>query len=439
MASAWKAPVSALACALLCAVASTAARAQAPTAPPAQASSAASINAPTAPLTSAPRAEVIHWWTSGGESAAVRQLAEAYRRAGGVWVDSAIAGNEQARAVATSRIIGGNPPTAAMFNTTKQFLDIVEEGLLNNVDAVAQREHWDTTLPEPVRSVIKVKGHYYAVPVSLVMPSWIWYSTAAFKKAGIEHEPASMDELFSALDKLRAAGLVPLAHGGQAWQENIVFMAVLANVGGRELYLKVLRDRDPRAITSPAFTRVLHTFKRLKSYTDVGSPGRNWNDATAMLISGRAGVQIMGDWVKAEFGAAGQVSGRDFGCIASFGANAPLIIQGDAFVFPVSDDARATRTQQQLAGVMASPATQMAFNLVKGSLPVRTDIDPARFDACSQAAITAMRDTARQVGNSEIYLTPDLNGALMDILTAFWNTAMPVEKAQKSIASVLRD
>ncbi len=416
-----------LACALACTLAlGSGARAQPQTAP-------AAVRA------DAPRAEVIHWWTSGGESAAVRQLAEAYRRAGGVWADSAIAGNEQARSVAVSRIIGGNPPTAAMFNTTKQFLDIVEEGLLNNVDDIARREQWDTTLPEPIRSVIKVKGHYYAVPVSLVMPSWIWYSSAALKKAGVAREPASMDELFAALDKLRAAGLVPLAHGGQAWQENILFMAVLANVGGRDMYLKVLRDHDQRAIASPAFTNVLRTFKRFKSYTDVGAPGRNWNDATAMLITGRAGFQIMGDWVKGEFGAAGQVAGRDYGCIAGFGADAPLLIQGDAFVFPISDDPKARQAQKLLSSVMGSRATQAAFNQVKGALPVRVDVDGSSFDKCSQAALAAIRDKSRQVGNSEIYLTPDLNGALVDILTAFWNTSMPVEKAQKSIASVLRD
>ena len=86
-----------------------------------------------------PRAEVIHWWTSGGESAAVRRLADAYRSAGGEWVDTAVAGSEQARAVAISRVVGGNPPTAALFNTSKQFHDLVEQGSLATVDAVAVR------------------------------------------------------------------------------------------------------------------------------------------------------------------------------------------------------------------------------------------------------------------------------------------------------------
>ena len=186
------------------------------------------------------RAEVVHWWTSGGESGAVQALAEAYRAAGGAWVDMAVTLGEQARAVAINRIVGGNPPTAAQFNTSRQFLDIVEQGMLNPIDDVAARDGWDRFLPEIVLDAVRVNGHYYAVPVNIHMPTWIWISKAAFRKAGIAAEPRSMDELFAALDRLQAAGLVPLAHGGQAWQDSIVFTAVLANVGGRELYLKVL-------------------------------------------------------------------------------------------------------------------------------------------------------------------------------------------------------
>ena len=392
-----------------------------------------------APRAIAPRAEVIHWWTSGGESVAVRKIADAYRAAGGVWVDTAVAGSEQARAVAINRIVGNNAPAAALFNTSRQFTDLIEQGMLNNVDDVALRERWDSTLPEPVRSVIKVKGHYYAVPMNLHMPAWIWYSKAAFKKAGIAAEPATMDELFAALDKLKAAGLIPLAHGGQPWQENIVFMAVLANVGGKELYLQVFRDRDQRAIGSDAFKKVLLAFKRLHNYVDAGAPGRNWNDATALLASGKAGVQIMGDWVKGEMAAAGQSAGKEYVCISGFGPKAPLLIQGDAFIFPRSAKPETQQAQKLLAGVMVAPSTQLEFNRIKGSLPIRQDLDAARLDACSQAALAIMKDPARHVGNSQVYLTPDQSGALDDVLTAYWNTAMPLDKAQKNIAAALRD
>lgn len=386
----------------------------------------------------APKAEVIHWWTSGGESAAVKSLADAYRAAGGTWVDMAVSLGEQARSVAINRIVGGNPPTAAQFNTSKQFLDIVEQGMLNPMDDVAIRDGWDKFLPETVLNVVKVKGHYYAVPVNIHMPTWIWYSKAAFKKAGIANEPKSMDELFTALDKLKSAGLVPLAHGGQSWQDNIVFTAVLTNVGGRELYLKILRDRDRNAIMSDAFKQVLLTYKRLQTYVDKGSPGRNWNDATSMLITGKAGVQFMGDWAKGEFTQANQTPGKDYGCIAGFGPSSPYIIQGDVFVFPKTTNPEAIKAQKLLASVITAPATQVAFSMKKGSIPIRTDVDASKMDICAQQGLNIMKDKSRHLGNGEIYMSPDQNGALADILTAYWNRNIAVEKIQRDIAAALK-
>jgi len=385
-----------------------------------------------------PRAEVIHWWTSGGESAAVRQVAQAYRDAGGTWIDSAIAGGDQSRAVTVNRIIGGNPPTAAQFNTSKQFLDIIEEDMLNDVDEVARREDWDRTLPEPIVGVIKVKGHWYAAPMNIHMQTWLWYSKAAFAKAGIAKEPASVAELFAALDKLKAAGLIPLAHGGQSWQEVILFSSMLSNLGGRELYLKVIRDRDQAAINSAAFRKVLLAYKRLQTYVDPASPGRNWNDATALVISGRAGIQIMGDWAKGEFTNAKQTAGKQYGCIPGLSANSPYLIQGDVFVFPKTEDRDAIQAQKLMASVVEQPAVQLQFSKLKGSLPVRPDLDASQLDDCAQKGMAILRDRSRPVGVTEVYLTPDQNGALQDILTAYWNTNMPVEKAQKSIASALR-
>jgi len=50
-----------------------------------------------------------------------------------------------------------------------------------------------------------------------------------------------------------------------------------------------------------------------------------------------------------------------------------------------------------------------------------------------------MKDKSRQVGISEVFLTPDQNGAMQDVLTAYWNTKMSVEKAQKGMAAALRN
>jgi glucose/mannose transport system substrate-binding protein len=384
------------------------------------------------------RAEVIHWWTSGGEAAAVKELANAYKAAGGTWIDTAIAGGEPARATAINRMLGGTPPTAAQFNTSQQFRDLIEGGMLNNVDEVAKKNDWDHLLPAPILGAIKIKGHYYAVPVDIHMPAWFWYSKAAFAKAGIKEEPKTPGDFLAALDKLKAAGLVPLALGGQPWQEKITFDAWLAHVGGPDLYLRFYRDHDAKTVQAPAFKSVLASFKHLKDYVDPGSPGRNWNDATAMVITGKAGFQVMGDWAKGEFEAAHQTPGKEFGCFPGFGPRSPYIVAGDVFVFPKTSDPAQLKSQALLATVFTAPATQVAFNNKKGAIPVRTDVDAKSMDVCAQEGLQIMKDPTRQLPNPEMLVAPDLNGAIQDIITKFWNTGESVDDAANALASALK-
>jgi glucose/mannose transport system substrate-binding protein len=386
----------------------------------------------------AQKAEVIHWWTSGGESAAVKELADAYTKSGGAWVDAAVAGGENARAAAINRIAGGNPPTAAQFNTSKQYHDVIAEGMLNDIDAVAAKEGWDKLLPKPIIDSIKVKGHYYAVPVNIHNPTWFWYSKAALQKAGVAGEPKNMDEFFAALDKLKAAGLTPLALGGQSWQEYITFYTILLHMGGKDTYMKFFQAHDPASVSSEPFRKSLTALKKLRGYVDAGSPGRNWNDATAMLITGKAGFQIMGDWAKGEFAAANQTAGKEFGCFAGFGAAAPYMIAGDVFVFPKTTDKAVIGAQQKLATVFTAPTTQVAFNIKKGSIPIRTDVDSSKMDLCAQAGVNALKDASRHVPNPDMLMTPDMTGAVQDVITKFWNTNQSVDDVMKALQGALK-
>ena len=88
---------------------------------------------------------MIHWWTSGGESAAVKVFADQFAKAGGTWVDTAIAGGANARTAAINRTVGGTPPTAMQFNTGKQFDELVENDLLRDVDELATEQQVEAT------------------------------------------------------------------------------------------------------------------------------------------------------------------------------------------------------------------------------------------------------------------------------------------------------
>jgi glucose/mannose transport system substrate-binding protein len=384
------------------------------------------------------KAEVIHWWTSGGESAAIAVFANAFNAAGGQWVDSAVAGGSAARSAAINRIIGGNPSAAALFNTSKQYHEIIGEGLLNDINAVATKNNWDKILPAPIAKAVKVDGKYYAAPVDIHMPLWFWYSVDALNKAGIAKAPETMPEFIAALDKLKAAGITPLALGGQRWQENSLFSAVLTNVGGGQLWKSVYGDKDKAAIHSPEFRKVIETFVSLKAYVDPASPGRNWNDTTAMLIANKAGFQVMGDWAKGEFKQAGKTIGKDYGCIPGLRPDSPYVLGGDVFVFPKTDKPEQIKAQQMLVEIMTDPKVQVAFNNLKGAIPVRTDVDVSSLDACAQLGMKIMADPARQAPDASQMMDESVYGTIQDIVTELWNKGMTVDQAVERFDKALR-
>ena len=133
------------------------------------------------------------------------------------------------------------------------------------------------------------KGTSVAAPVNVHRVNWIWASSDALKKAGVAAMPKTWEEFFAAADKLKAAGLIPVAHGGQNWQDFTTFESVVLGVGGARFYQDALVRLDNTALTSDTMKKSLETFRRIKTYTDPGAPGRDWNLATAMLIQGKAG------------------------------------------------------------------------------------------------------------------------------------------------------
>src|SRR5690606_18979893 len=132
------------------------------------------------------KAEVMHWWTSAGESAAVKVFADAYTKGGGTWVDNAIAGGVNARAATVNRMVGGNPPTMAQFNTGKQFDELIENGLLVDVEAIAEAGKWRELMPKPIIEASVRDGKFYAVPVNIHGQNWMFYNTKVFADAGLE-------------------------------------------------------------------------------------------------------------------------------------------------------------------------------------------------------------------------------------------------------------
>ena len=381
--------------------------------------------------------EVTHWWTSGGEAAAVAELATAFDATGNKWVDGAIAGSgDTARPIMISRITGGDPMGATQFNHGRQAQELVEAGLFRDLTDVATRENWAALVnPPTLLENCTLDGKIYCVPVNIHSWQWLWLSNGAFEKAGVA-VPANWNEFVAAAPALEAAGITPLAMGKQPWQQAGAFNVLMVGVGGSDLFLKVYKDKDAAFAAGPEVAAVFKAADDARKMA-AGSNVQNWNEATSMVINATAGGQIMGDWAQGEFQIAGQTAGKEYTCLPGLGLNEVISTGGDAFYFPKLDDAEKSAAQDVLASVMMAPATQVAFNLKKGSLPVRGDVDLSTANDCMQKGLKILAEGG-VIQSSDELIDPDTATQINDLFASFFSDmAMTPEDAQARFAELI--
>ena len=382
--------------------------------------------------------EVTHWWTSGGEAAAVAEFAKAFNeKTDHNWVDGAIAGSGgTARPIMISRITGGDPMAATQFNHGRQAEELVEAGLMLDLTDVAEAEGWrDIVFPSSLLDSCTIDGRIYCVPVNIHSWQWLWLSHDAYAKAGLD-VPTNWDEYVASAPKLREAGVTPLAMGNQAWQANGAFNVMAVAIAGQDAWGAVTIDKNADTVMGPEFTKVFEAAAAAREMRQ-GLNVQDWNLATAAVINGDAGAQIMGDWAQGEFAVAEKVAGEDYSCLPGLGVNQVISTGGDAFYFPKIDDPEVEAAQKELASLMLSKEVQVAFNLKKGSLPVRGDVDLSAANDCMKKGLAILAD-GNILPDANQTLSPDTQGQLEDLMTEFWaNDSISAEDAQKRYADII--
>ncbi|AJX17604.1 sugar ABC transporter substrate-binding protein [Burkholderia ubonensis] len=402
---------------------------------------AAGLMAGAAAAQAAENVTVLHWWTSGGESKAVGVLKDDLQKQGYVWKDFAVAGGAGAAAMTAlkTKVISGDAPSAAQIKGPL-IQDWAEQGVLVNIDQATG--DWKQNLPPEIDKIMKYKGHTVGAPFSVHRVNWLYINKAALDKIGAK-APATWPEFFAVADKLKAAGIQPIAMGGQPWQDLTLWEDVVLSQGPA-FYKKALVDLDQATLTSPQMLDVFNTVRKIQGYFDSGRNGRDWNLATAMVINGKAGMQFMGDWAKGEFETAGKKAGKDYICAPVPGTANAFTFNVDSFVFfQQKGQSAATPGQLALAKTIMTPDFQEQFSLLKGSVPVRLGVKMDKFDDCAKKSY-ADEQTAIKSGGFVPSLAHGMAqgdataGAITDVVTKFMNSQQDSKSAVAALAKAAK-
>ena len=375
-----------------------------------------------------PKTNLLSQWSEGSDAAAIAKLGEMYTAAGGKWQATSIAGHT-ANTLAKLRadVVAGNPPPAVQLKGP-EIAEWNATGMTLSLDEMAKQENWDQLVAPELLPVMKPKGSWVAVPMNIHRINWMWSSPKALDKAGIKELPKTWAEFNADCEKLKAAGLIPIAHGSADWTDATTFEIVVYGLD-LDLFRKAFVEGNTDAMRSPGMVAAFEQFRKMINWMDPGISSRTWDAAANMMLTGKAGFYFMGDWAIGTYNAAGFKEGTDYFCAQAPADNGKpgFILNSDSVVFFKQKDPEYLAGSKLLAHLIMSTDFQTIFNQAKGSIPARMDVDLSKgFNPCQEKsqkdleasikAGTLVRSFAHNMTILQKY-----RGAAMELITEFVN------------------
>lgn len=341
--------------------------------------------ATSAPAAGGNKLEIFSWWTTGGEAAGLQALFDIYKKQNPnvEIVNATVAGGagSNAKAVLKTRMLGGDPPDSFQVHMGHELTDSwVVTDKMEDLSALYTQNGFDKAFPKGVLDIVSYNGKPYSVPVNIHRANVLWYNKKVFSDNNLQ-PPKTLDDFFKVADTLKAKGITPLAYGDKDTFEAVhTFETVLIGTLGPDGYIGLWTGQTKW--TDAKVTQALETYKKMLSYTNTDHGALTWDQANDLLIGGKAGMTIMGDWIDGDYTAK---KFADYGWVPAPGNDGIFDALSDTFGLPKG--AKDRDNALKWLGLAGSKEGQEAFNPKKGSICARTDCNAQLFDTYLQSAM----------------------------------------------------
>jgi glucose/mannose transport system substrate-binding protein len=325
--------------------------------------------------------EIFSWWTSPGEAPALQSLFDSFKAKypDVDIVNAAVAGGGggPAQAVLQTRLQGKNPPDSWQTHVGRELVDqYVAPGYCEPLTSMYVDQKWLDVIPQGLVDGASYNGDQWSIPVGVHRGNDLFYNKKVMSDAGIElNEKMSVDDFFKAADALKAKNLPALAMGTKdSFVAAQTFENTLLGVVGPDSYTKLFKGEmnwDDASVKE-----AMQTFAKMLGYVNPDHDALTWDDATHLVIQGKAGMNVMGDWAYGEVVAL--KAQADMGWSNHPGTEGSFIYVVDSFTLPVG--APDHDNAENWLRVIGSKEAQEKFNPIKGSISPRTDVDQSVYD-----------------------------------------------------------
>jgi ABC-type glycerol-3-phosphate transport system substrate-binding protein len=347
---------------------------------------------------------LFHTWSNESEMAALNTILDAFKAKTGNTVKSASVPHETAgESPLTSLIVAGTPPNLFIAADAGTYRDLRDKGLGQEVGTLFDKIGATKAFPETVLKAITIDGDVRKIPTAVHIDGMVYYNKKVAEQAGVDPTKwTSLEDMWADEAKVEKAGFTFIAIGGNTFQAGYTFHALLAANAGPDVYNRFYGVKDGKidktVLDDPAVRSTIELFRKIANQTDAGWVNRAWNDTTNTVISGKALLQIHGDWMKGVWKGAGKKVGDDFGCINIPGTKA-LSVTVDSFGILGGVKPDVLQAEEDFAATVVDPKVNAEFAFHKGSSPVRVDVPTDQLDACNVLVLDSLKKPNFSVEN----------------------------------------
>lgn len=338
--------------------------------------------------------EIFSWWTGAGEEDGLLALIDLFeKKYPEIKIENAaVAGGAgtNAKAVLATRMQGGDPPSTFQVHGGAELNEgWVAAGKMVPLNDLYEKNEWEGKFPEELIDMVSKDGKIYSVPLNIHRGNVIFYNKKVFEEHGIK-EPKTFEEFIAAAEKLKAAGITPMALGDKnTWPATQIFENTLLSVLGPDGYKKLFEGEIP--FDDERVIEAAKKFGKILDYVNEDHAARNWQDSAQLVANGEAAMLNMGDWAKGYFvNDLDMETGKDFGFFEFPGTKGEFAVITDTFGLPKGIGN--PKDVKKFLTFLGSVEAQDVFNPLKGSIPARIDADKSKYDAYGKEAMEDFKD-----------------------------------------------
>jgi ABC-type glycerol-3-phosphate transport system substrate-binding protein len=384
---------------------------------------AATLSLSALPAQAADEVTISHYFTGDLGRAGLEEIFGQFQNETGITVKDSPIGHEDFKTGILVRAAGHNLPDVFSYWAGARTQFVVDSGNLRPIDDMWAASGLDGVVAKSIADGATLYGgKHYLVPFGYHYAG-MFYNPHVMEKAGITELPKTWDEFTAMCEKLKAAGVTPIALGSKnRWPAQFWFDYLLLRTAGPDYRADLMSGKA--SYSDPEVEAAMAMWKDLVDAGDFAANANadDWTDAADKVARGDAAMTLMGTWITGYWNTNKLTPGTDydffeFPTIASGVARAAV---GPVDGLVISSDAKnAAGAEKLLSFLVSDTGAQAKWAGIQGALSANVNVDPSNYTVVMQHALDVINKAEAFAFNYDLATPPPVAEVGLSMFSEF--------------------